>query len=92
MKSKKYIVINWVTNDVKWGNEKQFQSWKNKIDKDILKIINSEYDKDEGVTRENVGIGYTKKKVGCGFEIYNEDDEESGDGMVELKIKGKDLY
>ena len=31
-------------------------------------------------------------KDGDSFEIYNEDDEESGDGMVELKIKGKDLY
>jgi len=75
-KNKKYIVVNWVTNDVKWGTEKQFQSWKNKIDKDIQKIINSEYDKDEGVTLENVGIGYTKRKVGCGFEHYNDD----GDG------------
>ena len=27
-------------------------------------------------------------KDGDSFEIYNEDDEESGDGMVELKIKG----
>ena len=31
-------------------------------------------------------------KDGDSFEIYNGGDEESGDGMVELKIKEKDLY
>ena len=31
-------------------------------------------------------------KDGDSFEIYNEGDEESGDGMVGLKIKEKDLY
>ena len=42
---------------------------------------------------------YLKEEKKCGeyedgdsFEIYNEGDEESGDGMVELKIKEKDLY
>jgi len=79
-KSKKYIVINWENNDIKWGTEKQFQKWKNKTNKEVLDIIKSEYDEDEGITLENVGMGYTKRKVGCGFEHYNDDGDGGNNG------------
>ena len=85
-KSKKYIVINWVNNNIKSGTEEQFRKWKSKIDKNTLKIITSEYDEDEGVTLENAGFGYTKRKVGCGFEHYN-DDGEGGSNSEESYLE-----
>ena len=30
--------------------------------------------------------------MGNSLEIYNEDDEDEGDSMVELEIEEKDLY
>jgi len=72
-KSKKYIIINWTNNDIKWGTEEQFKKWRKKIDKETKEFIDANYDEEDGVTLENADVGYTTRKVGCGIEHYSDD-------------------
>ena len=60
------------------------------ISRSISVSTKKEWEEYKGYLVEESKCG--EYKDGDSFEIYNEDDEESGDGMVELKIKEKDLY
>ena len=83
MKNKKYVKINWESNELSYAGEKDFQKWKNGVDKQTKQLVKES----EGFDEENPGFGYTKRKVGCGFEHYNDDgDCGSVDGISYLEL------